>query len=98
MLFPSKTETQGLTAVEAIMCGTPVIGLNEMGIKDVVENDVSGILTDEDVKLYAKATIELLKNEEKRLELSKNAKNSGSVYSFIKTGEKLEQLLLKTAN
>lgn len=98
MLFPSKTETQGLTAVEAIMCGTPVIGLNEMGIKDVVENDVSGILTDEDVKLYAKATIELLKNEEKRLELSKNAKNSGAAYSFIKTGEKLQQLLLKTAN
>ena len=66
-----------------------------MGIKDVVENDVSGILTDEDVKLYAKATIELLKNEGKRLELSKNAKNSGAVYSFIKTGEKLGATSIK---
>ena len=38
MLFPSKTETQGLTAVESIMSGTPVIGINEMGVKNVIKS------------------------------------------------------------
>ncbi|MGA0242713.1 MAG: glycosyltransferase, partial [Candidatus Marinamargulisbacteria bacterium] len=60
LVFPSKTETQGLTAVESLMCGTPVIGLNEMGIKNVVDHNVSGLLTSDDVGEYQSAIIEMI--------------------------------------
>jgi len=92
MLFPSKTETQGLTAVESIMCGTPVIGLNEMGVKNVVDNNASGILTNESVTEYASAAIELLQNETLRKKMSRKAALLGQKYSYLTTNKKLEAL------
>ncbi len=92
MLFPSITETQGLTAVESIMSGTPVIGINKMGIKNVISNGVSGVLTNEDINEYSEAVINLLSNNKKRAELSKTSKEYGQDYSFIKTGKKLEAI------
>lgn len=96
MLFPSKTETQGLTAVESIMCGTPVVGLNEMGVKNVIDNNESGILTKECVSEYASAAIELLKNENLRKKMSKKAMILGQKYSYLTTNKKLEELYQHT--
>lgn len=92
MLFPSKTETQGLTAVESIMCGTPVIGLNEMGVKNVVTNKASGILTKECVSEYSAAAIQLLENEKLRKNMSEKASILGQEYSYLTTSKKLEEL------
>ena len=92
MLFPSKTETQGLTAVESIMSGTPVIGINEMGIKNVITNGVSGFLTNEDVDEYADVAIDVLKDGHKQKELSEKAKLAGQQYSHETTGKMLEDI------
>ena len=92
MLFPSKTETQGLTAVESIMCGTPVVGLNEMGVKNVIDNNVSGILTKNDVNEYANAAIQLLEDDAVRQTMATNATTCGEAYSYLTTNIKLEQL------
>ena len=98
MLFPSKTETQGLTAVESIICGTPVVGLNEMGVKDVIKNNASGILTSVDVKEYANATIALLKDEKRLKSMSDQAVKLGQDYSYLKTNIKLEALYKSVVN
>ncbi|RAP24110.1 hypothetical protein DID73_01715 [Candidatus Marinamargulisbacteria bacterium SCGC AG-343-K17] len=98
MLFPSKTETQGLTAVESIMCGTPVIGLNEMGIKNVITNNISGILTKESSREYADAAITILNDDKKRQRLSETAKKNGEKYSYLSTGKKLESLYQDIVN
>lgn len=91
-LFPSKTETQGLTAVESIMCGTPVIGLNEMGVKNVINNKASGILTKECITEYSGAAIQLLQNEKLRKSMSEKASILGQEYSYLTTSKKLEEL------
>ena len=99
MLFPSKTETQGLTAVESIMCGTPVIGLNQMGIKNVIENGESGLLTNENIDEFSTAALSLINNTEKRKQMSIQSKNRGKVYSYESIGKKLEKIyeqLVKT--
>ena len=94
MLFPSKTETQGLTAVESMMCGTPVIGLNYMGIKDVVNHLVTGILTEEDVVKYSEAALDLIQNSDKRNAFALASKDVGNRYSYIETGKQLESIYL----
>ncbi|NVO12330.1 MAG: glycosyltransferase family 4 protein [Bacteroidales bacterium] len=43
-VVPSYNETFGMVAVEAMMCGCPVIASNTGGLKDVVKNGYSGFL------------------------------------------------------
>ena len=90
MLFPSKSETQGLTAVESIMCGTPVIGLNEMGVKNVIKSNVSGILTNDNLDEYVNAILTFIKSKNLQKELSNNALVEGENFSYLKTTKQLE--------
>jgi glycosyltransferase involved in cell wall biosynthesis len=41
-VFPSPVETQGLVALEANACGTPVVGADEGALADTVEDGVTG--------------------------------------------------------
>ena len=42
MLVPSKMESFGQVASEALACGTPVLCFDTSGLKDVVEHKVCG--------------------------------------------------------
>jgi 1,2-diacylglycerol 3-alpha-glucosyltransferase len=92
MTFPSKTETQGLTAVESIMCGTPVVGIKEMGVIDVIQHNVTGFLTADSITDYSSAVIEIIKNDALRRKMSDNAKILGAKFSYIESGKKLEAI------
>ena len=41
-VFPSPIETQGLVALEANACGTPVVGANDGALADTIEDGVTG--------------------------------------------------------
>ncbi|MGC9310155.1 MAG: glycosyltransferase [Candidatus Aenigmatarchaeota archaeon] len=45
-VFPSVAETQGLVALEAMACGTPVVGANEMALKETIKDGNTGYLYD----------------------------------------------------
>jgi len=47
-VFPSKSDTFGLVMIEALACGTPVVGFNVQGPKDVVIQGVNGFLCEHD--------------------------------------------------
>lgn len=44
MVVPSREETFGQTASEALACGTPVVAFNTMGLKSVVDHELNGYL------------------------------------------------------
>lgn len=46
-LLPSRSESFGLAALEAMACGCPVLGYRAGGLPEVVEHNVSGILCTE---------------------------------------------------
>ena len=46
-LLPSRAESFGLAALEAMACGCPVLGYHAGGLPEVVEDGVSGILCPE---------------------------------------------------
>lgn len=46
-IFPSRTDTFGLTIVEALSCGIPVAAHDCMGPRDIITNGVDGILSED---------------------------------------------------
>ncbi len=48
-------EAFGLSAAESICSGTPVIGINQNGIKEIVKNNIDGVLADNTVENVAEA-------------------------------------------
>lgn len=64
---PSRYEGFGLTAVEAMACGKPVVASRVGGLEEVIDDGVTGCLaTAEDVLAFTAALTDLLKNEKRR--------------------------------
>ncbi|MCR4404317.1 MAG: glycosyltransferase family 4 protein [Candidatus Acetothermia bacterium] len=65
-VFASKTETQGLVLVEAMMAGLPPVAVGAMGVLDVVTPSETGLLVGEDEEEFARACLSLLEDERER--------------------------------
>jgi len=68
-VFSSKTETQGLALVEAMMAGAAVVAVGIMGPRDIITSGETGILVGEDENEFARACNRLLQdgNERQRI-------------------------------
>ncbi len=65
-LLPSTSESFGLSALEALASGVPVIGTNAGGMPEVVRNGETGVLCDVgDVAGMADAAVSILSDREK---------------------------------
>jgi glycosyltransferase involved in cell wall biosynthesis len=59
-VFASKTETQGLVLLEAMALGVPVVGLAEMGTRDVLKEGEGCRIAPDDVIGFAQTLLPLL--------------------------------------
>jgi len=90
LVFPSKFETQGLVAIEAMACGTPVAGSNFLAIKEYVKNGFNGYLFDpDDSRDCADKIMKTIRN---RNRLKAGALSTSRQYSINKMAKKLERL------
>jgi N-acetyl-alpha-D-glucosaminyl L-malate synthase BshA len=70
-LLPTKSESFGLSALEALACGVPVIGCRAGGLPEVVRDGETGALCEPgDVEGMARAAIDLLGDGEKWIVVS----------------------------
>lgn len=75
-LMPSQSESFGLSALEAMSCGIPVVSSSVGGLPELnVHNETGFIAEIGDIDRMAKYTIDLLTNEKKYKIFSKNARN-----------------------
>jgi len=64
-LLPSELESFGLSALEALACGVPVVGSDAGGLPEVVKHTETGFLLPVgDIEGMAARTIEILKDEQ----------------------------------
>jgi len=67
VVVPSRFEGFGLTAIEAMACGRPVIASRVDGLAEIIQDGVSGFLIPTaDVNGFAEKIVDLLRDESKR--------------------------------
>lgn len=89
--FPSVTETQGLVTVEALYNGLPVVAMNALGTKIVLEGERGGFLVD-NLQDFLSKTLLLLRDEKVYQLKQQEAIKRGEELTFDKTGEELQEI------
>lgn len=71
----SKRESFGVAVIEAMACEKPVVVTDTVGYREIVDNEIDGIiLSDREPETMADALLEVLNDEEKANFLSLNAR------------------------
>jgi len=82
-LLPSKTESFGLAALEAMAAGTAVVSANSGGLPEVNVHGVTGYLSDVgDVEDMAKNVLKIVKDNATLLQFKQNAKEHTKKFSI----------------
>ena len=76
----SKTETQGLTIIEAMAASLPVVAINDEAFTNVVIDGLNGIIFN-NKKSYKKGVISLIQNQNKLKTMSKQARTTSESHS-----------------
>lgn len=72
-VFASKSETQGMIISEAMYLGLPIVAVSATGVKDLVTNQVTGLLVKENKAEFIEAVGRLLNDSRLRKKFSENA-------------------------
>lgn len=63
-VYAPVAEPFGLVPLEAMACGTPVVGVREGGVRESVIDGVTGLLVERDPEAFAEAVIRILSDEQ----------------------------------
>lgn len=90
VLYAPYMEPFGLVPLEAMGCGTPVVGVKEGGIRETIVHKKTGLHSERDEELFAEATSRLLSKDLERYTMSRNSvKVVEDKWTFNKAGKRL---------
>jgi L-malate glycosyltransferase len=97
LLLPSELESFGLSALEAMAAGVPVVGSDAGGLPEVVRHTETGFLLPVgDVEGMAARTLEILKDEERRREMGQaGRRRAESLFGADRVVSQYEQVYEK---
>lgn len=92
-------EPWGLTAVEAMACGTPVVAVAEGGVRESVDDGETGLLTSRDAAAFAAALARVLADKSLAARLgAAGVERVKQLFTWERTVDHLEQHLLEVVH
>lgn len=92
-LLPSEYESFGLSALEAMAGGAPVVATNVGGLPEIVTPGVNGYMANVgDVDQMAKFAVDILKDEQTFLRFKENAKKQADNFDISRIVPQYEKL------
>ncbi len=88
----SKVETEGIVILEAMMCGLPIICINQGASKDIVKNNFNGFVVKDSLQDISNAINLLIKNNSLREKFSSNSIWLAKKYDVKNSINKLEKI------
>jgi glycosyltransferase involved in cell wall biosynthesis len=88
---PSSAETFGLSTVEAMAAGLPTLGIDAPGTGDIIEDGITGLVTQDDLAVFTAKLVLLSTNHELRQVMSKQAVQKSKKYDIKTTTSVLIQ-------
>jgi D-inositol-3-phosphate glycosyltransferase len=93
VIVPSRSESFGLVALEAMACATPVIAADVGGLSTLIENDKEGFLVSgHSVVDYADVLVKVLRDSELQARLGRAGLLKASVYTWRSAATRLNYL------
>ena len=84
---PSSAETFGLSTVEGMAAGLPVLGIDAPGTGDIIEDGVTGLITTDDLAVFTAKLVRLSTEHELRQRMGINASAASKKYDIRTTTE-----------
>jgi len=94
-VFASYGETQGLVLTESLSAGLPIVAVKAIGVNEVVDNNITGIMVDRDEDLMADRIVYLLDDSNELKRLSQNASEKAKTYSIQDLTTELEKIYVE---
>lgn len=95
---PNLLEPLGLVALESMACGTPVVGVAEAGIRETVQHNENGLLTERDPHEFACAIHNLMSDKAMWARMSKLGRQRVlDQWTWAQSFEKLDVLISNTS-
>lgn len=90
----SQTETQGLTFIEAMAAGVPIVAKYAPNLSEFIINNENGFLVKHDEQ-FSKTILNILNDESLKSRIVSNAFETATHHSSKEFGDKLEELYKK---
>lgn len=85
----SVTEVHPFSVIEALAAGLPVLGVNSPGVGDSVENEVTGMLVNEDIAEYTAQMVRLVRENKLRRKMGQAARISAQKFDIEQTNSEM---------
>jgi glycosyltransferase involved in cell wall biosynthesis len=94
-IFPSRTETQGLVTIEAMLSGIPVVAVGERGTATVMRGDNGGFMVPNDENIFAGRVLDLLKDKTLYEKKAADALEYGKSWTMDIMSKQLENIYVE---
>lgn len=98
-LATAYLEPFGLSVIESMACGSPVVAVNEGGFRETVTHNKTGLLIERDPQKIADAITTLIKDSKTYKEIAQQATlHANNHFTWDGTVQKIEEILNETIN